>query len=96
MRGAAQAPKTGSAGSLGDVALTACVVVEGEGTGVDDWDRESERRGTGVEAGCANESSVGLIVNGGDLRERVSVESTLERERGEGMWLDDGGSDAER
>ena len=64
---------------------------------MDDWDRESERRGTGVEAGCANESSVVLIVNGGDLRGRESAPgSTLEMESGEGVWLEEGGSDAER
>ena len=86
-RGAAQAPSTGSVGSLGDVALAPWFTVdavEGDGTGVEDIDSESERAGTGVEAGCEKDSSVGLNVSAGLL-----ADSAMEMERGDGVWLDE-------
>ena len=86
-RGAAQAPSTGSVGSLGDMALAPWLTVEaveGDGTGVEDIDSESERAGTGVEAGCGKDSSVGLNVSVG-----LPTDSEVEMERGDGVWLDE-------
>ena len=72
---------------MGDVGLADRVAVEGDAVGVEDTESESERAGMGVgRDGCGNDSSVGLMASGGDLRDVVSTSrSVLEIDSGDGV-----------